>query len=498
MGAGRAVVTGVAAGLGVLLAVVAVAAGRPDRAEVPAALAGDGAGDEAAGGVDDEVAWDPRVVDLVRFVEDERGLRFRHPVAVELLDTDAYLAELGVDTGATTDDELDDEPEEPPEAAASVADDGLDVLRALGVVAPADEAAEAATGDDGSFGFYDYDQERLVVRGPDLSPTAQGTIVHELTHVLDDQHFDLDSLYADPGLTEEQFAAREALVEGDAVRVEDAWVGTLDRTTFDEYVEGSFGPGSPTASGSLGELGVAALLQERVGVPYNLGGTMVDVLVLAGGDPALDAAFRAPPDTTEGLLDPRALVGGEQAAPVEAPVPAGTVEQTTTLGAVDLFLVLTAGIDAHTALAATDGWGGDVAVTYAGEGGVTCVDLAVVGDTAADTDEIAAALADWGDAGAAEATAERRDDGAAVLHACPPAGGPVEPLVDPGDAVYLPIDRSYHLTEAMAVGGLGADEAFAYADCVVRELTLHQIIASYDDEVPAATQATIDDAVAGC
>ena len=34
-------------------------------------------------------AWDPRVVDLVSFVEKQRGLNFEHPVFVDFLDPQA-------------------------------------------------------------------------------------------------------------------------------------------------------------------------------------------------------------------------------------------------------------------------------------------------------------------------------------------------------------------------------------------------------------------------
>lgn len=47
-----------------------------------------GGRDEKASGRKNEYpsAWDPRVTDLVAFVERERGLRFEHPVAIDFLD----------------------------------------------------------------------------------------------------------------------------------------------------------------------------------------------------------------------------------------------------------------------------------------------------------------------------------------------------------------------------------------------------------------------------
>src|SRR5947209_1199783 len=38
--------------------------------------------------------WDPRVTDIVQFVERRRGLQFKHPVPVDFLDTAAFDAKV--------------------------------------------------------------------------------------------------------------------------------------------------------------------------------------------------------------------------------------------------------------------------------------------------------------------------------------------------------------------------------------------------------------------
>src|SRR5688500_8794456 len=53
-------------------------------------------------------AWDPRVLELVDFVEDERDLEFRHPVEIEFLTPEEYGARLRSDEAELTDaDRLD-------------------------------------------------------------------------------------------------------------------------------------------------------------------------------------------------------------------------------------------------------------------------------------------------------------------------------------------------------------------------------------------------------
>ena len=43
----------------------------------------------------------------------------------------------------------------------------------------------------GIIGFYSYDDERLRIRGTELTPDVECVLVHELTHALQDQNFDL-------------------------------------------------------------------------------------------------------------------------------------------------------------------------------------------------------------------------------------------------------------------------------------------------------------------
>ena len=73
----------------------------------------------------------------------------------------------------------------------------------------------------GIIGFYSYDDERLRVRGTELTPAVESVLVHELTHALQDQNFDLgDRLEeldkADDTNSSATAEGFEALVEGDA------------------------------------------------------------------------------------------------------------------------------------------------------------------------------------------------------------------------------------------------------------------------------------------
>ena len=44
----------------------------------------------------------------------------------------------------------------------------------------------------GVIGLYDEEDKRIRMRGEDLTPAVKATLVHELTHALQDQHYDLE------------------------------------------------------------------------------------------------------------------------------------------------------------------------------------------------------------------------------------------------------------------------------------------------------------------
>ena len=116
------------------------------------------------------------VAELQTFVEAARGLRFLEPVDVAVLGDAAFRRTLAGGRAL-----------EEPEAEVAIG-----VLRALGLVGPGDDLASAQLDVDTVAGFYDTETKELVVRGARLTPFVRQVLVHELTHALDDQHFDLD------------------------------------------------------------------------------------------------------------------------------------------------------------------------------------------------------------------------------------------------------------------------------------------------------------------
>ena len=410
-------------------------------------------------GADHPSAWDPRVVDLVAFVEDERDLDFDHPVHVDFLTADAYRAEATASDSDLTDEDRD----------ALVRDAGL--LRALGVASgPIDllEALNAVT-DGGTLAFYDPEDRRIRVRGTELTVGLQVTLVHELTHALQDQAFDLRRL---EDLEDAEAAAFRALVEGDALRVESAYVSEVldddERAAYQREHDGEVEASEAATSE------VPAFLTASFAAPYLLGGPFVTMLVNRGGNAAVDAALQEPPTTEEHLFDPASHLAEEGAAEVELdrPDPSDDVDEGP-FGAPTWFLVLAERIDPLVAFEAALGWGGDTSFTFQRDGR-SCVRAAFVGDTGRDTDEMARALDAWA-ATMPDGVVDRFDgSGSTGFESCDP--GPdveLDPAGHGPDLLVLPSLWGYLVADAATVAG--ADEARCYAGRVMDGLTFEEM-----------------------
>jgi hypothetical protein len=379
-------------------------------------------GRDHSGGPPHPDRWDARIVPLVRFVEQNRGLTFRHPVAVDYL-SDADFRRAVADENTEPEEQQRDD-----EAAA----------RALGL--PVGRNGLAAAGStlsgEGITAYYDDGTGRVDVRGTDLTVDRRATIVHELTHALQDQHFDISrqgSLHSD-----DHNAAFEAVIEGDAVRLEDAYVDSLSKADQDAYdVEEAAG----TATYDAGIKDVPDWLSATTDFPYSVGESFAEAVVAAGGRAGVDRALRTPPATVAEIMQPARYLRGEGPRAVPTPdAPAGDrVAKRNDLGALKWLLLLAERIPAADALRAADGWGGDAYLAY-GHAGRICVKADFEGAAPGADDVMATALTAWGRAMPAAS-------GATVSH----RGGVVElASCDPGPAGFpAPSVPGSHVDEAM-------------------------------------------------
>lgn len=404
--------------------------------------------------------WDARVAPITTWVAKERELDFKHPVKVNFLSDKEYTARS---TEGGDDDSVD---------SKQYYDDQLAQLRALGFVSGDVDLAKAndTLSDSGTLAYYDPDVEQVFVRGTEMTPALRVTLAHELTHVLQDQNFDLERL---DDLSSGQATVLRALAEGDATKVEDAYVDQLsdaDKKAYDEESKSS----GEQANEDL-DKNVPSILTTIFASPYILGPRFVDYLDARDGWDAINEALQEPP-TEEAMFDPityKTDAAAQKTVTIEAPQGSEAIESDE-FGPTTWFLLLASRLDPKIALAATDGWGGDQYVVYRQDDKV-CMNATIEGDTPEDEQQMADALNAWAaksPKGTAEVTTE---DDAVQFHSCDPGkdAKPVGNEVTP-DTLGLPVTRTDVYTEA-----IGADQtpkqSACFANGVIKAFTIDQL-----------------------
>ena len=401
--------------------------------------------------------WDPRVLDLVHFVERERGAVFDHPVPVDFLTPEEYSERTRTDEGSLTDEETEELEQFEGE------------LRALGILSGDTSLIDATNDltDTGTLAYYDSGEERVVVRGTEVTPGLAVTLVHELTHVLQDQVFALDRYReADEEPTSGETFAFDSLVEGDADRIDQLYTASLDQATQDA-IDAENEAGYEEYRAATDDVPVA--LDALFGAMYGLGDSFVAVLESAGE--SVDGAFDDPPVTEEQVFDPFAYLDGDEPVAVDVPDTDGEdAFDEGDFGAVSLMVVLAERIEPRQALAAATGWGGDAYVVFPRDGR-TCIRLDVTGDSSTETDELADALADWVAAAPGSAAITSRTGDLVHLESCDPGvGASAEGTGGSALALDLAVTRSYAAADALE-DGADPDAARCFGSALVEQLT---------------------------
>ncbi|WP_137293500.1 hypothetical protein [Nocardioides dongxiaopingii] len=434
--------------------------------------------------------WPARVQPFVDVVERERGLQFTETVPVVFLAPDRFRAQVTQDQGDLT-------REERAEARRDTA-----FFRALGLIGrdvDLFDEVQRLRG-VGALGYYSSDDQRIRVRGTDLTPAVRATLVHELTHALQDQRFAIGE--TSEKLEEQESGSAEsaydALVEGDASRVETAYVQGLPQEEQDAWADDK---AAETESFEEQSRDIPPVLNNLVGAPYVQGEQLLQLATALSADgdanAATDALFADPPTTEEHLLDPWTLLVDQDAgAVVDTPAPrlgAGEEElDSGTFGAFGWYLVLAQRLDPRTALEATDGWGGDAYVSYEDDGR-SCVRVAYRGDTPDDVDQLADALATWV-APSPAARVERDGDGL-LFTACEPDTD--VPALEGQDLILqLPLTRTAITTQVVEQGG-EPDLTRCYVEGIVDRLTVEQLVDPGQGESPEVA-ALVQEVLEGC
>jgi hypothetical protein len=248
-------------------------------------------------------------------------------------------------------------------------------------------------------GYYSPEKKQLFVvsRAGGVGATQRVTYAHEFTHQLQDQNFDLSKLGLSTTDQTDRAVARLALVEGDAVSTQTAWM-TAHLTTSD-FAEVLRDATDPAAIAALEQ--APAVLRATTLFPYTDGLTFVSSLKALGGETAVNAAFANPPASTAQVIHPELYAS--HLAPVAIKLPTDLAARLgpgwqllgeDTLGELGLRVWLSGdGVDSTVAATAASGWSGDRIAVLAGPNGQLAVVIVARWTTSADRDEFAAAYA---------------------------------------------------------------------------------------------------------
>ncbi len=253
------------------------------------------------------------VAELVRCLTKLRGLTLEQAVAVEEVDDEQLQVRIARMLAS-------------PKGRSVFVGDARAML-AFNTAGPSESLEDAALApllSDEIGGLFDPNTRRIYVRRrspADRDNEAQwrSTVIHELTHALQHDHF---GSLEPAGDSDDEWLANRALIEGDARLVSLLYVAGLDgfsRRRLLHMLGSRTGLGLRQAS----DRQLAALpsaVRARLAFEYWDGAEFVAALVRAGGMKLLNRAFERPPTTTEQVLHPSKYLAGEQ--PVAMPPPA--------------------------------------------------------------------------------------------------------------------------------------------------------------------------------
>ena len=316
----------------------------------------------------------PGISEVQRAIQEVRGLRFEEPVAVDPV----AQAELARRLRRSFEHSF-------PSAlyrrrSAAWATIGASIKR---------EVREFASGQ--VVGFYVPTSGELVfIGGERPTPFERVVLAHELTHALDDQHFDLDRLdRLEARCRDEALEAALGAVEGSA-----QYFSLLYAQRF-LSLEEQLGLGSVDASLPDVEPFIVRLQLW----PYTAGAAFVAARAAAGGVRAVDEALRHLPVSTEQVIHPERypndaprLVDVPDVA--DALGPGWRDLDVMEVGEAWLQTMLGLRLDAAIARSVAAGWDGGLYRAWS-HGRDVAVVLATAWDREADAAEFAEALRSW-------------------------------------------------------------------------------------------------------
>jgi hypothetical protein len=323
----------------------------------------------------------PVVTETEQWVEQVRGLSYKHPVAVAAV-THHELVQ-GIDQQFATSF-----------PTKQVARQSL-VWQTVGALPKGTDIKEAVHKflSTQVIGYYDSDSKKLVFIGTDNpTPSERFTLAHELTHALDDQYFHLSRLDTLGLRCEDELdQAARGVVEGNAVFFSSGVVLRYFSQSDQRQVQSQAGSSTPT--------GIPPFILNQETWPYSAGPRFIAALYRRGGTASVDQAMRHWPVSTEQVMHPSRY-------PNDVPTPLDIPEIAPTLGAgwhdidveevgeEELAAMLGTRLDPSEWRPAVDGWDGGLIRAWQ-NGPHVAVVLRTAWDSARDAGEFRDAVYDW-------------------------------------------------------------------------------------------------------
>jgi hypothetical protein len=233
------------------------------------------------------------VKDVSAKVETIRGMKFRTPVAVKVISGAEVREQFRSGLDAKDEAELRHTQE---------------AYIQLGLVPPGTDLVKGylELGESGLAGFYKHGTGTFYLLDYVAADEAKGVMAHELTHALEDQHYDLAALHGKAGDNADHATAITAIIEGSAMAVMLSYLGRekgqeeaeaeLHRTQARRSEALKIAPSFTQRTLLLPYLlGFSFLLQGKPWEFYNGGGVHTT---------DIDEAYRYPPYSTRQILHP--------------------------------------------------------------------------------------------------------------------------------------------------------------------------------------------------
>ncbi len=303
----------------------------------------------------------------------------------------------------------------------------------------------------GTLAYYSYEDERITIRGEKVTPAVRSTLVHELTHVLQDQHFKIGDR-----MKKLQKADR---ADGTS-RVDDAArhhrgrcrarAGPLPRLADAEEAQGSRCGSQQELAGAQKRLKqVPKVITTLMTSPYTLGADLVKSVAADGGNAKVDKLFRDAAEERDLPARPVPGVAGQGGQGRRAQAEDGEKKfDSGEFGVVTWYLMLAERMPLQAALAASDGWGGDAYVSFKRDG-ASCARMAYAGDTPQDTKQMYSALRRWSAAAPGSPTKVSRAGDRVRFETCDPGKAAKVGRDASQDAVQLVLIRNAYVMAAM-------------------------------------------------